>query len=234
MDTTADPSMPEGWPRPAVPEIDVRKDTIVFQQTDLDSYQSKPLKGMPGAQSGMVEVIRLFGVTDSGNSVLCHVHGFAPYLYTPAPPNFEDKHLQEFRTKLNIATKQQLGNYAKDCPEAVLGVEICSRGSLYGFHDNELRPFLKIYVLQHRFINSCKRVLEGGTLSTSLGCRAYEVYDLARSLGVVHSKRLPRPPRVVPLAHPVLPLAHPVLTPSGAPHALCEGTRATSSSTCAS
>jgi DNA polymerase elongation subunit (family B) len=41
--------------------------------------------GMPGQSQGNVPIIRMFGVTDSGNSVCCHVHGFAPYFYIPAP-----------------------------------------------------------------------------------------------------------------------------------------------------
>ena len=43
------------------------------------------VEGMPGQSNGTVPIIRMFGVTDSGNSVCCHVHGFAPYFYTPAP-----------------------------------------------------------------------------------------------------------------------------------------------------
>ena len=43
------------------------------------------MEGMPGQSNGTVPIIRMFGVTDSGNSVCCHVHGFAPYFYTPAP-----------------------------------------------------------------------------------------------------------------------------------------------------
>lgn len=40
---------------------------------------------MPGQSQGKVPIIRMFGVTDSGNSVCCHIHGFAPYFYVPAP-----------------------------------------------------------------------------------------------------------------------------------------------------
>lgn len=43
------------------------------------------IAGMPGQTQGKVPIIRMFGVTDNGNSVCCHVHGFAPYFYVPAP-----------------------------------------------------------------------------------------------------------------------------------------------------
>ena len=44
---------------------------------------------MPGAQSGLVAIMRIFGVTRNQNSVCCHVHGFAPYLYVTAPASFQ-------------------------------------------------------------------------------------------------------------------------------------------------
>ncbi len=41
--------------------------------------------GMPGQVQGKVPIVRMFGVTDDGNSVCCHIHGFAPYFYVSAP-----------------------------------------------------------------------------------------------------------------------------------------------------
>lgn len=43
--------------------------------------------GMPGPQQGCVPIFRMFGITEDGHSVCCHVHGFAPYFYTRAPVN---------------------------------------------------------------------------------------------------------------------------------------------------
>lgn len=37
----------------------------------------------------VVPVIRLYGVTEEGNSVFTYVHGFVPYFYIPCPPDFE-------------------------------------------------------------------------------------------------------------------------------------------------
>lgn len=45
--------------------------------------------GMPGAQSGPVPVIRMYGVTMEGHSVLAHIHGFHPHFYVKAPINFQ-------------------------------------------------------------------------------------------------------------------------------------------------
>ncbi|XP_015419485.1 PREDICTED: DNA polymerase delta catalytic subunit [Myotis davidii] len=47
---------------------------------------ARPLPGAPAPSRSSVPVLRAFGVTDEGVSVCCHIHGFAPYFYTPAPP----------------------------------------------------------------------------------------------------------------------------------------------------
>lgn len=44
-----------------------------------------------------VPIMRMFGVTELGNSVCCHVHGFNPYLYVIAPTNFNDHHCRLFK-----------------------------------------------------------------------------------------------------------------------------------------
>jgi DNA polymerase delta subunit 1 len=46
--------------------------------------------------------IRLFGVTDAGNSVLCIVTGFLPYFYVPAPIGFQESHIGSFQTALEV------------------------------------------------------------------------------------------------------------------------------------
>ena len=57
------------------------------------------MAGMPGSQTGSVPVIRMYGVTQEGNSVMCHVHGFASYLFTPAPQGFKDEECAKFRVR---------------------------------------------------------------------------------------------------------------------------------------
>jgi hypothetical protein len=79
----------ERWARPKVPTLDSKADRLTFQQVDIDYYMGKPMKGMPGAQSGIVPTMRIFGVTRNQNSLCCHVHGFAPYFYVTAPPQLQ-------------------------------------------------------------------------------------------------------------------------------------------------
>lgn len=58
------------------------------------------LPGMPGATQGPVPVIRMYGVTLNGNSVLAHIHGFAPYFFVPAQQGFKREHCEQFRVTL--------------------------------------------------------------------------------------------------------------------------------------
>lgn len=38
------------WSRPDLPLIDPKKDSVIFQQIDIDHYNGLPMHGMPGAQ----------------------------------------------------------------------------------------------------------------------------------------------------------------------------------------
>ncbi len=54
-----------------------------------------------GAQEGPVPVVRLYGVTSLGTSVLVSVHGFTPYLYALLPQSIELS--DQFLTHLRVA-----------------------------------------------------------------------------------------------------------------------------------
>ena len=76
---------------------------IVFQQFDCDyTTMDKPFPGMPGSAVGPVPVVRMYGVTDNGHSVHCLVHGFAPYFYALAPPNFQPHECAAFMKALDV------------------------------------------------------------------------------------------------------------------------------------
>ena len=88
---------------------------------------------MPGAKSGPVPIIRMFGITMAGNSVLCHIHGFTPYLYVPAPPDFKDEHCVNFRDSLNKAVIADMRNNKDNVTEAVLAVDKVIKESKFVF-----------------------------------------------------------------------------------------------------
>jgi hypothetical protein len=89
-----DEGMRAGWRRPPVGDRFLpHAEALSFQWMDVDLLTGDPLAahprgggmGVPGATVGPVPIIRFFGVTDTGNSVTCFVHGFTPYLYCILP-----------------------------------------------------------------------------------------------------------------------------------------------------
>lgn len=66
--------------------------TGVFQQIEVVE-SSHPKHG---------PTLRLFGITNAGNSVLAHVHGFRPYFYVAAPSGFLQADCQAFKDTLNV------------------------------------------------------------------------------------------------------------------------------------
>ena len=122
------------------------------------------MKGMPGAQSGIVAIMRIFGVTRQGNSICCHVHGFAPYFYAAVPAHFQVcislckqliiknqwlirfffqpgqvKPFQEALNKAMVADSKK-----QDIQQIVLEVEHVMKESMYGFNEMKKTPFLKV------------------------------------------------------------------------------------------
>lgn len=90
------------WSRPPVSEdLAACKLPLVFQTMEVDYTHGVPLPGMPGNTVGQVPVLRVYGVTGEGQSVLCNVHGFLPYLWIPAPPDFRPGDVDMVRRTLN-------------------------------------------------------------------------------------------------------------------------------------
>lgn len=66
----------------------------------------------------------------------------------------------------------------KDLSEAILGVEVVSKESIYNYHGQKKAPFLKIVVTQQRLIATSKRLLsEGKVYVNEIGTPAYEAYE---------------------------------------------------------
>ena len=61
---------------------------------DLDCYDGDPMPGMPGSKVGPIPIIRMYGITEQGNSVMCHIHGFAPYFFCTTPPGFSAENVR--------------------------------------------------------------------------------------------------------------------------------------------
>lgn len=163
--------------RPDPPEINPKTDSITFQQIDIENYIGRAIPGMPGAQSGPVPVIRMFGVTMDGNSVCCHVHGFAPYFYIGAPSGFDHTHCVPFKEALDRIVISDMRSNREQLQEAVLEVSLVKGKSLYGYHGDEDQEFIKITLALPRLIAAAKRLLEKAIVYSQFDfqdCRSYE------------------------------------------------------------
>ncbi|XP_071104876.1 DNA polymerase delta catalytic subunit-like [Haliotis cracherodii] len=165
------------WARPATPDLDPKTDTVTFQQLDVDNYVGKHLAGMPGATQGPVPIIRMYGITQEGNSVMAHIHGFAPYFYVPAQPGFKEKDCGTFKDALDAAVKKDMRSNREGVVQAVLAVDCVIRESIYGYHGNRKIPFLKITVALPRLIAPSRRLLEQGFVCPGYSQYGFQTYE---------------------------------------------------------
>uniref|UniRef100_A0A2C9M9B8 DNA polymerase n=1 Tax=Biomphalaria glabrata TaxID=6526 RepID=A0A2C9M9B8_BIOGL len=165
------------WARPPLPDIDSSEDKIVFQQIDLDYYVGSHVQGMPGATVGPTPIIRMYGITMEGNSVMAHIHGFAPYFYIPAQPGFHKEDCEKFLEHLNTIVRKDLRSNKEGIVQAVLAVECVERESIYGYHGNKKSLFLKITVAIPRLIAPCKRLLEQGIQIPGYSHHGFQTYE---------------------------------------------------------
>ncbi|KAK2170976.1 hypothetical protein NP493_1118g00000 [Ridgeia piscesae] len=163
--------------RPPVGNIDPSVDSITFQQIDMDYYVGSPLAGMPGASVGVVPIIRMYGVTMDGHSVAAHIHGFSPYFYVPACPNFKPTDCAKFRTALNTVVLKDMRSNRDNVSQAVLAVEVQHKESIYGFRGNRKMPFLKITMALPRLIAPARRLLEQGFQFEGYPLHGYQSYE---------------------------------------------------------
>ncbi|XP_056144601.1 DNA polymerase delta catalytic subunit [Lampris incognitus] len=165
------------WQRPHAPSLDPGSDTLIFQQIDLDYYLGDAVAGMPGQSQGKVPIIRMFGVTDSGNSVCCHVHGFAPYFYTPVPSGFTRDNLSDFKRELNTTVLKDMRSNKDNISVTVLAVDITQKENMYGYHGKRSVEFLRITMAMPRLIAPAKRLLEQGFKFGSFPIQSYQSFE---------------------------------------------------------
>ncbi|CAH2318907.1 DNA polymerase delta catalytic subunit [Pelobates cultripes] len=165
------------WLRPPLPQSDPKQHSLCFQQVELDHYVGSHMSGMLGAVTGPVPIVRMFGITAEGNSVLCHIHGFAPYFYVPCQTGFKEEHLSDFKKELNNAVMKDMRSNKDHISQAVLAVDICMKENMYGYHGKRIMPFLKITMALPRLIAPAKRLLEQGLRFGCFPIHCYQAYE---------------------------------------------------------
>lgn len=145
--------------------------------TSHEPLRENPKKGarVPGSSTGPVPVIRIYGVTDEGNSVVMHVHGFTPYFYVQAPPNFQEKDVPNFRIALNDAVRSAARGLK--CPTHVLGCSPCRKQSILGYCEKK-STFLKIYTALPNYVPTARNILQRGFKSPGMASsREFVCYE---------------------------------------------------------
>jgi len=135
----------QAWERPPLTaDFDAARDNLTFQQIEAEE----------GTLHGGRTTVKLFGVTEAGNSVLLHVTDFKHYLFVAAPVSFQPTDCASFKTYLD-------SQIAQSSP-AIYSVQMVMRENIYGFQGNVQSPYLKITVTDPKFINKVRAQIEGG------------------------------------------------------------------------
>eukprot|EP00434_Breviolum_minutum_P041516 symbB.v1.2.036930.t1/scaffold5332.1/size28346/3 len=154
---------------------------LQFMQVDIDYYTKAPdarfqNKENPHKGETAVPVLRIYGVTEEGHSVLAHVHGFEPYFYVECPEELQTPDgLDAFRQALE-ALLAASGCRDKADPY-VRKVEMVQRSTLMrwqGSNDHScflplacnpcMIPYLavRVVVAVPSLVATCRRMLEAG------------------------------------------------------------------------
>ncbi|KAI0705145.1 ribonuclease H-like domain-containing protein [Cytidiella melzeri] len=127
--------------RPPLPQINAKNDTIIFQQIDVAE----------STESSRAPTLRMFGVTEAGNSVLMHVTGFLPYFYVAAPRGFMDEDCASLKNYLNMMRSGS----------SVRTVRLQQK-RMWGYRGDDLVPFIKITVADQRSLLELRDFFERG------------------------------------------------------------------------
>ncbi len=143
----------------------------VFQWIDIDMTDGDPLpshpdpsKTLPGSRVGPVPVLRLYGVTDGGHSVMAHVHGFTPYFFCNSPPGFDAaRDCAGFQASLEARLRSAVTGRDAAISRLVMAVQAeDGLQSIMGFHGDETATFLRVYVAAPTLVTKCRTILERG------------------------------------------------------------------------
>lgn len=133
------------WGRPPLPsDYDPEKQSLCFQAIEAEE----------GFTNGGLPAVKLFGVTDNGNSVMLLVKDFKHYLYVAAPVSFTPEDCAPFQAFLEA----QLATHGP----VIHSISLTMRENIYGFQGNTQNPFIKISVNDHRSINRVRTAIEEG------------------------------------------------------------------------
>ncbi|KAG0577961.1 hypothetical protein KC19_5G194500 [Ceratodon purpureus] len=163
------------WRRPVPASFDARRSSVVFQQLEIDYIVRESHKELCPYRSGPAAVLRMFGVTQGGNSVCCNVHGFEPYFYISCLDGIEPDDIPKFRSTLE--TRMREANRNSRSQNFITKIEIVQKRSVMYYQVQKARSFLKIFVALPTMVAGCRGILEKGINIDGIGQRCFLTYE---------------------------------------------------------
>eukprot|EP00452_MALV-II_sp_L67-6_P000218 gene218-46_t len=143
--------------RPLGPENEMR--SLTFMQVELDDYPAAPHPDFCTAQqkeNSEAPVLRIYGITAEGHSVVAHIHGFTPYFYCPVA-NCDDA--VKFQDSLEAALKDS--RQGAQLKRQVLKVEIVKRSTIWEWNERGDQEFFRVHLAKHRLIGAARDIIAG-------------------------------------------------------------------------
>ncbi|KAG2387610.1 hypothetical protein C9374_001204 [Naegleria lovaniensis] len=150
--------------------------SLAFQQMDADYTLGEQKPGYPGPTNGNVPIVRLYGVTEEGYSVTCHVRGYTPYFYIDQPDNFNPDQTQNFAKFLNTIMGERNIQKGK-ADKYIVNVSIERKKSLMHYSFGSSRNFLRIETSIPPIVPHVREALEKGIHIPGLGFKKFQTYE---------------------------------------------------------
>ena len=165
------------WRRPPVTNLQENV-AMCFNQIEVDyAICMEPVEfSTDGDTEEKAAVIRMFGVTREGCSIVAHVHGFRPYFYAKAPPGFTPHDISMFSSSLSGRLKSS-ARANEQTQNPVLSIELVSRQSIMHYNFQTQSPFLRIVVALPSLVPTLRRILEQGVSLPRGGSHCFETYE---------------------------------------------------------
>lgn len=127
---------------------------LCFQALDCCQTKGSPHDSISVVQHAEVPIVRFYGVTAEGFSVLLHCYNYEPYLWIEAPPGWLPVHSKALLKELN----SELSSSTRVLDTAVR-IEVHQRRSLMNYRGGHLSPHLKIVVQLPQHIPKLRSLL---------------------------------------------------------------------------
>ncbi len=146
---------------------------LVFQQLECDYYIGDAIEGFTGNDKGKIPIIRFYGLTKEGNSVLAHVRGVFPHFYVEIDEEMvgKVKMFYELFEELLSDVKKPVGM------EYVHDIKVVEKESIYGYSFGKKIKCLHVFLGMPKFVQPLRKALEQGVNLLNFGFKKFNTYE---------------------------------------------------------